>query len=522
MDDSKKTSTFLDLNFGVILHNFLNAAKRLIWFVLIISLLLGGGIYIRTENAYTPQYTVSGVFAVNANYSSTTDITSHSDFMDASAALSLSQTFPYVIRSENTMMLLRQELGKTYINGTITATSTADVGLFTLTVVSDNPQDAYDILLAVIEIYPQAASSILGDTQIEIIKLPVEPPTAPTNTSGALRSALIWAGVSFLAGLILIFLFSMTRKTVHSAEDLRKLVNLKCLAYIPKVRLKKHSNTANLTITITNPRINPSFNESLRNLRIKLQKSLSKDESHILLVTSTLPNEGKTTVATNLALSLAAEGKKVLLIDGDLRKQSLKESMGLDEPSDGLVDLLQGNSKNFRLLNVPKSTLLLLSGDETSDQPHTLLDIPRMGQILELLREKLDFIIIDSPPAGILSDAATLAKYTDATLYVVRQDLASTNQILESIQTLSNNGVNIIGCVLNQIQAGTTRYGYGSKYNNTYGYSYGYKYANNHYGYGGYRNRYAKAEEAATLLTDEITKTEPSQEAVQTNTPETD
>ena len=127
MDDSRKTSTFLDLNFGVILHNFLNAAKRLIWFVLVISLLLGIGIYVRTENAYTPQYTVSGVFAVNANYSSTTDITSHSDFMDASAALSLSQTFPYVIRSENTMMLLRQELGKTRINGTITATSTADV-----------------------------------------------------------------------------------------------------------------------------------------------------------------------------------------------------------------------------------------------------------------------------------------------------------------------------------------------------------------------------------------------------------
>lgn len=508
MDDSKRASTFLDFNLSVIVHNFFNAARRLIWFVLVISLLLGVGTYIRTENAYTPHYTASAVFAVNANYSSTTDITSQSDFMDASAALSLSQTFPYVIRSENTLMLLRQELGTNHINGSITATSTADVGLFTLTVVSSDPQDAYDILLAVIEIYPQAASSILGDTQIEIIKLPLEPPAVPTNTSGALQSALTWAGISFLAGVVLIFLFSMTRKTVHSAEDLRKLVNLKCLAYIPKVRLKKHSNSANRTITITNPHINPSFNESLRNLRIKLQKALPSAESQVLLVTSTLPNEGKTTVATNLALSLAAEGKNVLLIDGDLRKQALKETLGLDQPSDGLVDLLQGSSKNFRLLTVPKSTLLLLSGDNTSEQPHTLLDTPRMHQIISLLREKLDFIIIDSPPAGILSDATTLAKYTDATLYVVRQDLASTTQILESIQTLSSNGVNLIGCVLNQIQAGTTRYGYGSKYNSSYGYTYGYKYANNNYGYGVQRNRYAQAEKAADLLTSEINRTE--------------
>ena len=498
---------FLNFNVPVIMHNFLTALKRLTWLVLILSILVGCGTFFHANSSYSPKYSASAVFSVEANFSATTDVLSGSDWIDAYAAKSLSQTFPYVIRSENTLMLLRQKLGTSIINGNISATSTADVGIFTLVVTSNDPQDAFDILLAVIEVYPHAASNILGDTQIEIIRQPTEPPTTPINPNNALSSALIYGAIVFAAGIVLVFLFSLTRKTVHSAEDLRKLVNLKCLAYIPKVRLKKHSNASNLTVTITNPRINPSFNESVRNLRVKLQKVLPAGESHVLLVTSTLPNEGKTTVATNLALSLAAEGKRVILIDGDLRKQSLKGALGVDQPSDGLVEILTGNSKNFRLLNVPKSTLLLLSGDETTDLPQRLLDTPRMQQVIDLLRSKLDFIIIDTPPAGILSDAATMAKYADATLYVVRQDLASASQILDSIQNLSANGVNIVGCTLNQTQAGTTRYGYGSKYDNPYGYSYGYKYASNAYGYGARHSRYAEAEKAADSLTHEIVDT---------------
>ncbi len=490
----------LSFSLPVILHNFLNTAKRLILIVVLLALAVGGAVYYRTDRAYTPIYASSAVFSVHASYSSTTDILSYSSFLDKNTALMLSSTFPYVIRSENTMMLLRQELGTSIINGSVNATSTADSALFTLTATSSSPQDAYDILRATIRVYPTAAGSILGDTQIDIINMPGGPPTEPMNPNNALRMGLTFAFPTFLVGVVAIFLLSLTRKTVHSSEDLRRLVNLKCLAYIPCVKLKKHSNKSNLNIIITNPRISSDFNESVRNLRIKLQKALEPQKSQVLLVTSTLPNEGKTTVATNLALSLASEGKRVILIDGDLRKQSLKASLGISEPSEGLVEVLSGSSKNFRLLNVPKSTLLLLSGDETSERPQPLLDTPRMAQVLEVLREKLDYIIIDTPPAGILSDAATIAKYADAMLYVVRQDLASTTQILNSIQALSVGSVNLIGCVLNRTQAGTTRYGYGSKYSNGYGYKYTAGYGYKRYG------RYAEAEQAAKDLTREISE----------------
>ena len=151
---------------------------------------------------------------------------------------------------------------------------------------------------------------------------------------------------------------------------------------------------------------------------------------------------------------------------------------------------------------------MLLSGDETIEQPQPLLDTPRLRQVLDLLRGKLDYIIIDTPPAGILSDSATIAKYADATLYVVRQDLASTTQILNSIQALSASDVDLIGCVLNQTQAGTTRYGYGSKYHS----GYSYKYYAGSYGYSKGRSPIDEAEETADELTREISQTASSEE----------
>ena len=504
--EEERSSSGLDINFAVILHNFINAAKRLIWIALILALAVGAFRYYRLDSSYQPVYSSSVVFSVQASYASTTDIGTRSNWLDSSAAATLSQTFPYIIRSENTKMLLELELGKSIPANSITATSTADAGLFTMTATAYSPQDAFDIMNAAITIYPQAASSILGDTQIHVINIPLEPPTTPDNANNAFSSALTFAAITFVVCVLVIFLLSLTRKTVHAAEDLRKLVNLKCLAYIPAVKLKKRTTKANLTLTITNPRVSSAFNESIRNLRVRMQKILKERDAKILLITSTLPDEGKTTVSVNLALSLASEGKRVILIDGDLRKQSLKASVGLDAPSDGLVEILSGNAKNFRLLNVPNSTLLLLSGDETTDRPQPLLDTPRLRQVLELLRSKLDYIIIDTPPAGILSDAATFAKYADATLYVVRQDLASTAQILNSIQTLAASDVELIGCVLNQTQAGTNRYGYGSKYHSGYGYKY----------YGSYnskgRSRYDEAADAADELTREISETASSEE----------
>ena len=531
MDAQSNPNGPLNFDFHVISHNFLNALRRMIWIVLALTLLIGGFSYYQSNRNFVPKYSAEAVISVHATYSSTMDITSSSSFVDRSTAQSLASTFPYVISSDYAQMLIKKELKSKRINGTITSSSTADAALFTMTVISNDPQDAFDILHAAIKVYPQVASNILGDTLIHVINEPSAPPEIPINHNTAVRTSLISGAITLGAGLLCVFLISLSRKTVHSAEDLRKLVNLRCLSYVPEIRMKKHSKASSLKLLINNPRIPVPFSESVRNLRLKVQKIMQRENAQVLMVTSTLPNEGKTTVAGNLALSLAAEGKRVILIDGDLRKQSLRETLGVEGRSYGLVEILSGNASDFHLLTVPHTRLLVLSGTAPTEQPQPLLDTPRFAKILNMLRERLDYIIIDSPPAGILSDAATTAKYADATLYVVRQDLASTSQIVDSIQGLASSGCKIIGCVLNHTQAGTNRYGYGSKYD-----SYGYKY-NSYNGYGGYNkySRYSKygkygssrydsygygsysryMENEADELTREINETnEPEEEAV--------
>ena len=465
----EQTTQGIDLS--VFLHNFRRTLQHFFWVPIVLGLLLGGVSWLRAARSYAPVYQSSAVFSVSAGFSSSTDILSHSTYLDSNAAAQLSATFPYVLQSDRMQLLLQQELGDQRAPVSLSASSVADAALFTLTATGSDPQAVYDTLLAAIEVYPAAATTILGDTQIQVIDQPVEPSAAPINANTALQTGIRRGVVGLVLGLVLVALLSLTRRTVHSAEDLHRLISLSCLSSIPAVRRGKRTRREAPSLLLTHAGTGSDFSEAMRNLSLKLQRITSKHGAKVVLITSTVPGEGKTTVASNLALALAAEGKRVILIDGDLRKQSLKPLFGIGAHSDGLVEVLSGKAKNFRLLPVPDSSLLLLSGDGTVAQPQRLLGSPRMGQILELLRQKLDYILIDTPPAGVLSDAAALAKYADGAIYVVRQDMANSVQIVNSVQSLSG-AVPLYGCVLNCTQAGTTRSGY--RYGYRYGYQYGY------------------------------------------------
>ncbi len=452
---------FSERNLWSVLRNFFRLCRRLLWIFVILGVGLGALTAYRAKRNFVPYYTTSAVFSVRAAYRATTDILSESSYMNQTAAQSLAATFPYVIESENTKLLLRQALGVEVLPGSISATSTAGAALFTLTVRGSDPTQIYKLLLAVIEVYPQAASNILGDTQIHVINLPSAPPTQPANQVAAVRQGVKAAIPVVFAGLLLCFLMAWGRKTVNSAEDLRKLVNIKCLAHIPAVKRKRRSGGKQSHIAISNPQVSTAFSESIRSLRMKLQKAMDERQARVLLISSTVPDEGKSTIAANLALSMAAEGRRVLLIDGDLRKQSLKELLGVRETSEGLMELLSGMGVSFRPVAVPGTNLFLLAGDKTCERPQPLLDTPRLGKFLNRLRKQLDYVIIDTPPAGMLSDAATLAKFADAAVYVVRQDMASTTQILSSMQVLASTELPILGCVLNHSTAEKSHYGYG-------------------------------------------------------------
>ena len=159
--------------------------------------------------------------------------------------------------------------------------------------------------------------------------------------------------------MAVIFALAYFRKTVHNTEDLHELLSTPSLGVLPKVRFKARTKQ-NKKILLTNAQLEESYVEAMRGVSFQLRKELETQPAKVIMVTSTSPSEGKSTVSANLALMLSSEGARVVLVDCDLRKQTLKDLFGVTEPSVGLVDLIKnGGSVDKALLSVEGSRLKL-------------------------------------------------------------------------------------------------------------------------------------------------------------------
>lgn len=447
---------------------------RSFW-VLPLALILAcsGLMTLRAWKTYQPLYTSSAMFLVTSGYSSD-DILAYDYYYNNEAAQKLSDAFPYILSTDVMRERVMLELGTPVINGTITAKAVASTNLFSLSVQSSDPQDAYDILCAVIQCYPEVASYMVDYSQVVMKQYPTLP-TEPTNSLDLVRPACIGALIGALLGLALLLLLTRLRKTIHNQDDLSKTTNLPVFASLPAIRLKRRRSGSTF-LSILNPQTDSQFLEGIRHLRLKVLRNLDADKGcNIILITSTLPGEGKTTISANLALALADTGAKTLLIDGDLRKQDLHAVLPLQprgpEEADSPVSLVEG------------STLQVLNQDQMLS--HADLLNPRTARgWLESLRPHFDYIIFDSSPCGLVSDVRFLCRYADCVVYSIRKDHAPRSQIRDCLDSLAAQNVKLAGVVFNGVQPKAKHhYGYG------YGYGYGYKYK---YGYGHSKSSDAK------------------------------
>ena len=435
---------------------------------------------LRARMNYTPMYQSRAMFTVSSGYSSD-DILSYSYYYDNEAAKQLAAAFPYMLGTDVMNELVKNELGVSYINGSIRAEAVADTNLFILTVTSSDPQDAYDILEAVIASYPRVALYMVDYSQV-IMKSEPTVPTAPYNSfswkGSAVKGGMLGLGLSCLAALVL----AMMRKTIFSAADLKASANVPILASVARTSAKKRRSGKGI-ISLTHAGVDPDFVEAMRGLRIKLLRAMTEPGAQVILVTSTLPGEGKTTISANLALSLASSGLRTVLIDTDLRKQDTKAAVGVNDTRPGLPEYMtDSNIKVASMLSpVPGSSLEVICSTAAKRRPP--MNAHKLEQLIERLRPDYDYIVLDTPPCGIISDAKFICRCADAIVYVVRHDYASRNQIVDSMQELADQKAKLTGCVLNDTPAvsHSKRYGYGQYGYGKYGYGKtGYK----KYGYG--------------------------------------
>jgi capsular exopolysaccharide synthesis family protein len=255
--------------------------------------------------------------------------------------------------------------------------------------------------------------------------------------------------------LIVIYLSILFNKKLKD-DDIKRLTDLPVVGYIP------HSVDKKNLIVFENP--NSVLAEAFRLMRSRMQFFTKQAVSSVVLITSSMPNEGKTFTSINLASVYSLLDKKIVLLDFDLRKPriyrelKLKNDKGLSTwliGKDNLDDIVQETAFN---------NLSFISAGPIPPNPSELTALDRSGELVKLLKQKYDYIIIDSPPMGVVSDTFHLATLADACLIVVRPGQSMRDLLDHTLNEIKESNIKGVSLVINDIKQDSKYYGYGEKY----------------------------------------------------------
>ena len=202
---------------------------------------------------------------------------------------------------------------------------------------------------------------------------------------------------------------------------------------------------------IMNERPKSVVAESYRSLRTAIKYSSADKDIKTIVITSALPNEGKTTIAGNLAITLSQNESTVLLIDCDLRNPSIHKQFGISN-SIGITNLLIEKKSLKEVMNIISSKLAVISAGEIPPNPSEILGSEAMDEFLEMMNKVVDYIIIDTPPVAPVTDSKVLAAKCDATILVVRANKSKEKFVLDAYNELKKIEANVIGTVLNDTE----------------------------------------------------------------------
>ncbi|EBA13984.1 Succinoglycan biosynthesis transport protein exoP [Roseobacter sp. CCS2] len=285
-------------------------------------------------------------------------------------------------------------------------------------------------------------------------------PSAPS----APRKAVILT-FSMILGLIvgtgLVLLRELSQNTFRTAEDLEDKTGFAVVGQIPLVPARSRKKV----LQYLQDKPNSGVAEAVRNLRTSLLLANLDKPPKIIMSTSSVPGEGKTTQSIALALNLSGLGKKVLLVEGDIRRRVMSTYFGVPEKH-GFLSVMLGEVRlDEAITQLPGMNFDVLFGEESQTNAADIFSSERFGTFLNGLRDAYDYIIIDTPPVLAVADARIIGRWVDTTIYTVRWDHSTHRQVLDGLRSLEQVRVKVSGLVLGQISPkGMKRYGYGDSY----------------------------------------------------------
>jgi len=304
----------------------------------------------------------------------------------------------------------------------------------------------------------------LNITNIAVVD-PARVPERPVKPK-KVQNILLALIVGFTLGIGLAFFLEYLDNTIKTPDEVEHYLKIPLLGVVGSFYTNSTGPKKKEIITQVEPK--STIAEAFRTIRTNLLFSSPDIEKKVLLITSVLPLEGKTVLASNLAITFATMGKNVLLIDADLRRPRIHTVFDL-ERNKGLSALLTGGESLIKNTDIP--SLKVITSGTLPPNPAELLNSKKMKEIIERARAQYDLIIIDSPPILSVTDPVILATFSDGTVVTIRASSTPRPAIKKGIQQLSEVGGKVLGCVLNDVNFEKESYYY-SNYRYYYHYYY--------------------------------------------------
>jgi capsular exopolysaccharide synthesis family protein len=413
-----------------------------------------------TRVAIDSTYSASVQMYVNSD-----DTTSSIDLNDLYYAQKVVTTYINFLKTKIFYAQVIEESGLNYTAGELKnmteINAINNTEIFQISVTSSSAEDSFRLVTVMQELAPELIKSIKSSAEISVVD-PVAYPTGPSGPNILLNTA-IGGLLGFFLSVSMSFLWEIIDVKVKNQEELKRKYNKPILGAIPNYdehRAKRtlfqmkdaiiHRNNVRNDKVIKDD-TDFLITEAYKELRTNLRYSLSKDGCKKILVNSPISQDGKSTICTNVGITIAQTGARVLLMDCDLRKGRLHNFFNL-KSNPGISELLIGLAKEKDVIqNTIYHNLQVITMGKTPPNPAELLTGSQMEELLKVLEKNYDFIIIDSPPVNVVSDALSLTKLVDGVIIVARENITSHPNIAGAISRLEFVDAKIIGFVFNGV-----------------------------------------------------------------------
>lgn len=459
--------------FKTILNNF--HLEKIIWIIksklkymilaALIGAVIGGGVGVLTQSS---TYKADITFYVYSNPDYVTDTGVNLSSSDISQANTLLASYMQIMYSNTFLRKVIETAGLTNytvsgLKKEISSSSVSNTAVFRVSVYDDNPFNAMIIANTIGELAPDEIIGIVKSGGIEVLD-EAELPTEPYASTSIFMYALLGAAAGFMLVAMIAVLKGLLNTTLRRQYEIEDMFNVPILGIVPLILPKKKEKEVNVFL---DEKSSFDLKEAYSNIRASLMFTKKGAKCPIYAITSADCNEGKTTNALNIGASYAQVGKKVLVIDADMRNGNMDNTIGADARGQGLSEYLADMTDDLKIVKYKEDMDIILAGTMPPN-PAELLVSDKWYELLERCQQKYDVIFVDLPSLGIVADALSLAEVATAYILIVREKLTRTEREEMVVRRLEAVDANICGFVYNAMSTKSPDYNY-KNYGKEYG-----------------------------------------------------